>query len=175
MRNVIKKVWAILFVGFLLFSCKVKEVPVYYQIPTKESQKIVIRDTVFSEKLVPYRDSISIIDTMSRLENEYAYSVATYSATTGKLNHLLAIKPGAINIRSKIIESVRVDSIPYPIEIKVPYPINVPVEKKISWYQKLCIISFTCLLIIGLIYLIVKARSPIISLIQFFKNLMFRK
>ena len=59
----------ILILLILLTGCKTKYVP----IETIKIQKEIIRDTIVQVELVPYRDTVSILDTVSHLENKYAY------------------------------------------------------------------------------------------------------
>ena len=56
----------ILILLILLTGCKTKYVP----IETIKVQKEIIRDTVVQVELVPYRDTVSILDTVSHLENK---------------------------------------------------------------------------------------------------------
>lgn len=108
----------------MLSSCRTRTV--YVPVETKVLDSIVLHDTTFQEKLVPYKDSVAIADTASFLCNPYAYSYANYS--NGMLHHSLGIYPFA---------TVRVN-IPYFIEkirrIEVPKP--YPVEKELSWWDK---------------------------------------
>ena len=91
------------------------------------TDSIVIRDTTYEVRLVPYKDSVSIRDTTSFLCNPYAYSYASYR--NGMLNHSLGIYPFAT-------ATVKV---PYFIErtrrVEVPKP--YPVEKKLTRWQSI--------------------------------------
>lgn len=109
---------------FVFASCRTRTV--YVPVETKVLDSIILHDTTFQEKLVPYKDSVSIADTASFLCNPYAYSYAGYS--NGMLHHSLGIYPFA---------TVRVN-VPYFIEkirrIEVPKP--YPVERELSWWNK---------------------------------------
>lgn len=91
------------------------------------TDSVIVRDTTYEVRLVPYEDSVSIRDTTSFLCNPYAYSYASYG--NGLLNHSLKIYPFAT-------ATVKV---PYFIErtrrIEVPKP--YPVEKKLTQWQSL--------------------------------------
>ena len=108
----------------MLSSCRTRTV--YVPVETKVLDSIILHDTTFQEKLVPYKDSVSIADTASFLCNPYAYSYAGYS--NGMLHHSLGIYPFA---------TVRVN-VPYFIEkirrIEVPKP--YPVERKLSLWER---------------------------------------
>lgn len=116
---------AVLFilVSMLLSGCRSQHQCVVMEKTITDST--VIRDTTYEVKLVPYKDSVSIIDTTSFLCNPYAYSYASYS--NGLLNHSLKIYPFATTTVN----------VPYFIErtrrIEVPKP--YPVEKKLTKWQ----------------------------------------
>lgn len=105
-------------------SCRTRTV--YMPVETKVLDSIVLHDTTFQEKLVPYKDSVAVADTASFLYNPYAYSYANYS--NGILHHSLGIYPFA---------TVRVN-VPYFIEkirtVETPKP--YPVEKELSWWDR---------------------------------------
>lgn len=107
--------------------------------PMKETitETTTVHDTMFMEKLVPYRDSISKRDTSSFLSNPYAYSWAVWD--NGILHHSLGIWPNAVLIvkvpnfidRTKVIDR----PVPYEVEKKVY------IEKELSWWQSFLIWS----------------------------------
>ena len=112
-----------IFLALALSGCRsVKYVPVERTV----TDSVVYRDTLVSERLVPYKDSVAVQDTTSYLSNKYAYSTATWS--NGTLSHVLAVFPLA------------------KIEVKVPNyaerirtirePQIVEVEKKLTWMQQ---------------------------------------
>lgn len=110
-------------ISMLLFGCGSQRKCVVMGKTITDS--VVIRDTTYEVRLVPYKDSVSIRDTTSFLCNPYAYSYASYS--NGLLNHSLWIN---------LLASVTV-KVPYFIErtrrIEVPKP--YPVEKKLTKWQ----------------------------------------
>lgn len=106
-------------------SCKTRTV--YLPLETKILDSIIYHDTTFREKLIPYRDSVAIPDTVSVLSNPYAYSYARWS--NGMLHHSLGIYPFA----SVIVK------VPYFMEkirrIEIPKP--YPVEKELTKWQQI--------------------------------------
>lgn len=119
-----KPLFAILVVLSLL-SCTRN---VYVPVERKTTEHVFLRDTIVQTRLDVIRDSSSVRDTVSFLENKYAESSAHWSG--GMLNHSLHIKPVTIPVKVQYVEKVRVDSIP------VPYPEPYPVEKALSRWQK---------------------------------------
>lgn len=91
------------------------------------TDSIIMYDTTFQEKLIPYKDSVATPDTASFLYNPYAYSYASWS--NGLLHHSLGIYPHA----------TLMIKVPYFIEkirrIEVPKPYLV--EKKLTRWQSL--------------------------------------
>ena len=120
-----KKLPWILIVLLALSSCRTHTV--YVPIETKVVDSIVYHDTTFQEKLIPYRDSVSILDTSSFLKNPYSYSYARYS--NGMLYHSLGIYPFA---------TVTV-KVPYFLEriIRIETPKPYEVERKLSWWERI--------------------------------------
>lgn len=89
-------------------------------------------DTVVEVRLKEIHDTISIEtqgkDTLSYLDNEYAYSFA--SLKDGVFGHSLGILKNAKAKDSiKVVHVLRIDSIPYPVEVLV--------EKKLSFWQRI--------------------------------------
>lgn len=84
----------LLLLPFLFFCCTPKIV----YVPSVEYTRVEVRDTVDSIKLVPVYEKIQTPDTLSALENAYAFSKASWSA--GFLTHTLGVKP--VNIPVKI-------------------------------------------------------------------------
>jgi hypothetical protein len=130
----------------LLTGCKTKYVP----IETIKIQKEIIRDTIVQVELVPYKDTVSILDTVSHLENKYAYSDAEFS--TGRLNHSLSIKPIKIPTKVQYVDRIRVDSIPYKVEV------TKEVNRLTRW-QTFRLNAFTFLAIGVGIYLLILLRK----------------
>ena len=75
-----------------LVGCKTKYVPV----ETKVTETVEYHDTTVTEKLVPYKESVAVKDTISFLSNPYAYSEARWN--NGILHHTLGIYPEAVII-----------------------------------------------------------------------------
>lgn len=119
-----KKLVYIVFLALTVYSCRTRTV--YMPVETKVLDSVVFHDTTFQEKLIPYKDSVSVADTTSFLRNPYAYSYASF--INGILNHSLGIYP----------QSTVTVKIPYFIErirrIDVPKP--YPVERKLSWWER---------------------------------------
>ena len=130
----------------LLTGCKTKYVP----IETIKVQKEIIRDTVVQVELVPYRDTVSILDTVSHLVNKYAYSDAEFSL--GRLNHSLAIKEVKIPTKIQYIEHTRIDSIPYKVEV-------IKEVNRLTRWQTFRLNAFTFLAIGAGIYLLILLRK----------------
>lgn len=138
----------LLLVTALSTSCRTKYIPV----ETKVTETLTLHDTTFTEKLVPYRDSVSKKDTSSFLSNPYAYSYAVWD--NGTLHHSLGIWPTAVLLVK----------IPYymertkRIEIPKPYPVEkiVQVEKKLSGWQQLRIWLGNLVLLGAGIYLLIR-------------------
>jgi hypothetical protein len=112
---------SILFVivaGILLTACKtVKYVPVERIV----RETVSVRDTVLEVQLEQVHDSISVNlskDTASYLENRYAYSFA--GVVDGHLIHSLGTQKEPVPVGTKYMETIRTDSIPYPVEVKIP-------------------------------------------------------
>lgn len=91
---------------FVFASCRTRTV--YVPVETKVLDSIVYHDTTFQEKLIPYKDSVSVADTVSFLHNPYAYSYASWNK--GILNHSLGIYPQST------------------VTVKIPYFIGCPVR-----------------------------------------------
>ena len=110
----------------LLSSCRSSRIE-YVPVESVRIDSVTVKDTVISQLLVPYRDSVAIADTTSYLSNPYAYSRATWSR--GQLRHTLGIWPAAAVV-------VRV---PYYIDRYVyrSVPKVVEVEKKLSRWQQI--------------------------------------
>lgn len=110
----------------LLSSCRSSRIE-YVPVESVRIDSVTVKDTVISQLLVPYRDSVAIADTTSFLSNPYAYSRATW--TNGQLQHTLGIWPTAAIV-------VRV---PYYIDRYVyrQVPKIVEVEKKLSRWQQI--------------------------------------
>lgn len=116
----------VLLILLMVVTCSCKTRTVYMPFETKVLDSIVYHDTTFHEKLIPYRDSVAIPDTVSVLSNPYAYSYARWN--NGVLHHSLGIYPYAsVTVRVPyFIEKIR------RIEVPKPYP----VEKDLTKWQR---------------------------------------
>lgn len=100
---------------------------VYVPVEHRITDSISIHDTTITERLVPYRDSVSVRDTSSFLCNPYAYSYARWDGEF--LHHSLGIWPRA-TVVVKVpyyIDRIRVEKIPAPYEA----------ERKLTWWERL--------------------------------------
>lgn len=151
-----KKLVYIVFLALTVYSCRTRTV--YMPVETKVLDSVVFHDTTFQEKLIPYKDSVSVADTTSFLRNPYAYSYASFS--NGILNHSLGIYPHAtVTVKMPyFIEKIR------RIEVPKPYP----VERELSWWEKFKInyggvsisINLTCVLFV-IVWLAIKIRKKL--------------
>ena len=112
---------------FSLAGCT--RAPRYIPVEKVRIDSVTVRDTVFQQQLIPYRDSVTVApagaDTASYLSNPYAYSWARWKG--GHLHHSLGIFP-------QTTVTVRV---PYFIDryIYRSEPQIVEVEKKLTRWQ----------------------------------------
>lgn len=104
--------------------------PQYISVEKVRIDSVTVRDTVFQQQLIPYRDSVTVApvgaDTASYLSNPYAYSWARWK--DGHLHHSLGIFPQAtVTVR-----------VPYFIDRYVyrSEPQIVEVEKKLTRWQR---------------------------------------
>lgn len=151
-----KKLVYIVFLVLTVYSCRTRTV--YMPVETKVLDSVVFHDTTFQEKLIPYKDSVSVADTTSFLRNPYAYSYASFS--NGILNHSLGIYPHAtVTVKMPyFIEKIR------RIEVPKPYP----VERELSLWEKFKInyggasisINLTCVLFV-IVWLTIKIRKKL--------------
>lgn len=102
----------------ILIGCKTKTI----YVPVKETETITetIRDTIIDVQLVPYKDSIVTKDTVSYLNNKYAYSWAKWS--NGMLYHSLGILDVKHPVEIKYVDRE------VKKEIQVPYPVKGDTE-----------------------------------------------
>jgi hypothetical protein len=115
-----KYLFVILLAIFLSFAaCKtVKE---YVPLERVVRETVTLRDTIISVKLVQIHDSVSINlskDTLSYLENQYAYSYAMI--TGGNLVHSLGTQEASLPVKTEYIEVIRTDSIPFIRVVTLP-------------------------------------------------------
>lgn len=147
----------LIFISFLICGCGTKRV--YIPVERKVIETVTMRDTIVRTELISYRDTISInlqagMDTVSFLENPYAFSYASFKK--GTLNHSLGIKPGSYAEGKVQVKEVHiVDSIPYPVEIKG----NTETIYKLYWWQKYLLYSGLAANVFILLYLGRKCRK----------------
>lgn len=131
----------LLFMAFLFVGCKTKRVVEYRTVEKKVTETVTVVDTLIEVQLVPYKETVSVPDSTSHLENPYAYSDASLQG--GVLHHSLGIKPqNPIPVKIQTVEVVRMDSIPYPVPGPTEY-----IERSYNTMEK--ILMGTGLLSIG--------------------------
>lgn len=123
LRNLsLKVLWAVLLLFLLwlaLAGCGTKRVVEYVPLETVRTERVEVRDTVVEVQLVPYRDSVTVADSTSRIENDYAVSHAAVRG--GLLSHSLTVKPGVkVGTPFRLLTYTRTDSVPYPVEVPGP-------------------------------------------------------
>lgn len=126
--------WAIfnvIIVAVILSLVGCTRTPRYIPVEKVRIDSVTVRDTVFQQQLIPYRDSVTVApagaDTASYLSNPYAYSWARWKG--GHLHHSLGIFPQAtITVR-----------VPYFIDRYVyrSEPQVVKIEKKLTRWQRI--------------------------------------
>lgn len=115
-------------------------------------REIKVTDTLFVE--VPMqKESTTVRDSMSHLENDYAISDARINPD-GSLYHSLETKPRTDTLSREVGVQVR-DSIVYREKV---VPKIVPVEKGLSNWQKIQIRGFWIFLILTSVYIIIRKK-----------------
>lgn len=146
-QNVLVVLTLLLFLWWLLTGCRTKTV--YVPVHSVTTVTETVRDTVIDVQLVPYKDSVTVRDTVSRLENPYASSVAVWSE--GTLSHSLSVKDISVPVKTEYREIVRTDS------IRVPYPVDKIIEKNVlRWWQSALMWAGGSVLLLIIIFLIRK-------------------
>ena len=113
-------------------------------------REIKVTDTLFVE--VPMqKESTTVRDSMSHLENDYAISDARILAD-GSLYHSLETKPRTDTLTQELSVQAK-DSIIYREKV---VPKIVPVEKGLSDWQKIQIRGFWIFLILTSVYIIIR-------------------
>ncbi len=122
--------WVVLIVvlSMLVMGCSKR---VYVPMESKITEAVTLRDTVLDVRLERVRDSVVVVDTVSFLENMYAFSFAKWDS--GRLHHSLGMKGVDIPVRVKYVEREK------RVEIPMAYPVEVVrvVEKDLGWWGKL--------------------------------------
>ena len=115
-------------------------------------REIKVTDTLFVE--VPMqKESTTVRDSMSHLENDYAISDAPIIAD-GSMYHSLQTKPPTETITQELSVQAK-DSIIYREKV---VPKIVPVEKGLSDWQKIQIRGFWIFLILTSVYIIIRKK-----------------
>ena len=151
----------IMVVALLMTSCASKKKIVLPSESKMDSivyrEKITtVKDTVYVDIPLIEKETVTR-DTISRLENSYAVSIARVD-TTGLLYHMLKTIPQKVSAETET-QIITRDSIVYrEREVKIPYP----VEAELTVWQKIKTNAFTALLILFLIesaVLLIKRRK----------------
>lgn len=110
----------------------------------QRTDSITFVDTVLHVRLDVVHDSVSVDTTSSFLTNKYAYSWARWD---GKLHHSLGIYDGltpiVIKLPKEYVTVTRYKDIP------------VPVEKELSWIQKMKMNSWTYFAVMDIVSFII--------------------
>ena len=115
-------------------------------------REIKVTDTLFVE--VPMqKESTTVRDSMSHLENDYAISDARIMADAS-LYHSLETKPRTDTLTQELSVQAK-DSIIYREKV---VPKIVPVEKGLSDWQKIQIRGFWIFLILTSVYIIIRKK-----------------
>ena len=115
-------------------------------------REIKVTDTLFVE--VPMqKESTTVRDSMSHLENDYAINDARIMAD-GSLYHSLETKPRTDTLTQELSVQAK-DSIIYREKV---VPKIVPVEKGLSDWQKIQIRGFWIFLILTSVYIIIRKK-----------------
>lgn len=127
-------------------------------------ERVVVRDTAFIE--IPMQTtSVTLFDSVSTLENDYAVSVARI-ASNGSLFHELRTKAGTMPVPvDKTIE--RKDSVTYIYkdrEVQVPTPVETP----LTWWQRTSIKFFPYVVALAILACVWACRKPLLTLIRRF-------
>ena len=118
----------------------------------ERGREIKVTDTLFVE--VPMqKESTTVRDSMSHLENDYAISDARIMAD-GSLYHSLETKPRTDTLTQELSVQAK-DSIIYREKV---VPKIVPVEKGLSDWQKIQIRGFWIFLILTSVYIIIRKK-----------------
>lgn len=119
-----------------------------------------VRDTLYLE-IPAISESVTVRDTTSYLENEFAESAARINSD-GTLYHSLRTKPQKKCVPTDI-PHYHTDSI--AVADKVEYiEVAVPIERRLSWWQQTQMKGFWILLLL----LVVAYRKSILALVRRF-------
>lgn len=120
-RDYFKMLLTMFFTMFLLLMASCTHIK-YVPIENTKVDSIYYTDTIITEKLVPYRDSVIVEvqgdSASSYLFNPYAGSWAVYNG--GKLFHSLWIFDKPLQIDFKLPHNIKVFTRDVPIEVEKP-------------------------------------------------------
>lgn len=113
-----------------LFLCLTSCTKTVY-VPVERTRTVTVteRDTVVNVKLEKEVIRVKTRDTIAHAETRYAFASARWSAEREQLALNLENKQVSIPVETKYIETVKVDSIPFPVEVPVPV-------RYVAWYDK---------------------------------------
>lgn len=113
-----------------LFLCLTSCTKTVY-VPVERTRTVTVteRDTVVDVRLEKEVIRVKTRDTIAHAETRYAFASARWSAEREQLALNLENKQVSIPVETKYIETVKVDSIPFPVEVPVPV-------RYVAWYDK---------------------------------------
>lgn len=113
-----------------LFLCLTSCTKTVY-VPVERTRTVTVteRDTVVDVRLEKEVIRVKTRDTIAHAETRYAFASARWSAEREQLALNLKNKQVSIPVETKYIETVKVDSIPFPVEVPVPV-------RYVAWYDK---------------------------------------
>lgn len=114
----------------VLFLCLTSCTKTVY-VPVERTRTVTVteHDTVVNVKLEKEVIRVKTRDTIAHAETRYAFASARWNAEREQLALNLENKQVSIPVETKYIELVRVDSIPFPVEVPVPV-------RYVAWYDK---------------------------------------
>ena len=148
-----------LFAGAILSGCCTPKIVYKTEIRTEYKDRVV-HDTAEVEIPVIIEKNVTR-DTFSSLENKYAKSDAVVS--DGFLSHSLETKPQKIQapITIHVTDTLYVEKSEGEL-----HPVQVPVEKELSWSQKVKLDLFWWLFSYTVVTLLWFFRKPLLGLIK---------
>lgn len=170
LKAIIRHLLMMLFVSLVCASCATKYVPVETTRYVKTTE--TLRDTTLIVQLVPSKEIVMLHpkDTVSHLKNKYAESWVRVK--DGYMSHSLEILPTDVPVKATVKDKSTVDSIRIPVPYEVPKIIYK--DKKLNWFQNLCVWGFSILLgilAIWMVYLAIKIRlNGVQSVFKWFSN-----
>ena len=145
-------------IAIILASCGTTKT-VYIPVNSTHTEYQTVHDTIVNTVLTPFKDSVSIKDTLSVLSNKYAQSVAEWSQE--RLNHSLTIKPVVIPVKVQYVNKTVRDSVQVPYKVEVLKQVNI-----LTAWQKFQIRWFKIIIGAFLVYFGWTKRKYILGLIK---------